>query len=64
MSVKQIKKIIIAMRTIFRFAATKQIPSFKIGGSWRLLCPYIDSWIKQHSQWFPLSIRQGRDEPL
>jgi len=36
-------------RTIYRLAVAKQIPSFKIGGSWRFSRPDIESWIKQQS---------------
>jgi excisionase family DNA binding protein len=36
-------------RTIYRLAAAKKIPAFKIGGSWRFSRPDIDSWIKQQS---------------
>lgn len=36
-------------RTIYRLAAAKQIPAFKVGGSWRFLRTDIDSWIKRQS---------------
>jgi len=36
-------------RTIYRLAASKQIPAFKVGGSWRFSRADIDSWIKQQS---------------
>lgn len=36
-------------RTIYRLAAAKQMPAFKIGGSWRFSRQNIDSWIKQQS---------------
>ena len=36
-------------RTIYRLAAVKQIPAFKVGGSWRFSRADIDSWIKQQS---------------
>ena len=36
-------------RTIYRLAAAKKIPAFKIGGSWRFSRSDIDSWIKQQS---------------
>ena len=47
-------------RTIYRLAAAKQIPSFKIGGSWRFSRPYIDSWIKQQSTVPPLATPRKR----
>jgi excisionase family DNA binding protein len=36
-------------RTIYRLAAAKRIPAFKVGGTWRFSRADIDSWIKQQS---------------
>ncbi len=36
-------------RTIYRLAAAKKIPAFKVGGSWRFPRADIDAWIKQQS---------------
>lgn len=36
-------------RTIYRLAAAKKIPAFKVGGSWRFSLADIDIWIKQQS---------------
>jgi excisionase family DNA binding protein len=36
-------------RTIYRLAGTKQIPAFKVGGSWRFSRVDIDGWIKKQS---------------
>jgi excisionase family DNA binding protein len=36
-------------RTIYRLAAAKKIPAFKVGGSWRFSRGDIDSWIKEQS---------------
>jgi excisionase family DNA binding protein len=36
-------------RTIYRLAAAKKIPAFKVGGSWRFALVDIDRWIKQQS---------------
>lgn len=36
-------------RTIYRLAAAKKIPAFKVGGSWRFSRVDIDCWIKQQS---------------
>ena len=36
-------------RTIYRLAAGKQIPAFKVGGSWRFSRSEIDQWIKSQS---------------
>jgi excisionase family DNA binding protein len=33
-------------RTIYRLAAAKKIPAFKVGGSWRFSRGDIDAWIK------------------
>ena len=36
-------------RTIYRLAASGEIPAFKLGGTWRFLRADIDRWIKQQS---------------
>ena len=36
-------------RTIYRLAGAKQIPAFKVGGSWRFSRSDIDAWIKDQS---------------
>lgn len=36
-------------RTIYRLAAAKQIPAFKVGGSWRFSKADIAEWIKQQA---------------
>lgn len=36
-------------RTIYRLAAAKNIPAFKVGGTWRFSRVDIDRWIKQQS---------------
>jgi excisionase family DNA binding protein len=36
-------------RTIYRLAAAKKIPAFKVGGSWRFSRSDIDVWIRQQS---------------
>lgn len=36
-------------RTIYRLAAAKQMPAFKIGGSWRFSRQDIDSWIQRQT---------------
>jgi excisionase family DNA binding protein len=36
-------------RTIYRLAGAKQIPAFKVGGSWRFSKVDIDLWIKRQS---------------
>lgn len=36
-------------RTIYRLAAAKQIPAFKVGGSWRFSQADITEWIKEQA---------------
>jgi excisionase family DNA binding protein len=36
-------------RTIYRLAAAKKIPAFKVGGSWRFSKADIDGWISRQS---------------
>ncbi|NDC75312.1 DNA-binding protein, partial [bacterium] len=35
--------------TIYRLAGAKQIPAFKVGGSWRFSKADIDRWIREQS---------------
>nr|WP_305854671.1 helix-turn-helix domain-containing protein [Caballeronia sp. Sq4a] len=37
-------------RTIYRLVAAKEIPAFKVGGSWRFSFADIDKWIREQSQ--------------
>jgi excisionase family DNA binding protein len=37
-------------RTIYRLAAAKKIPAFKVGGSWRFSRGGIDEWIRLQAQ--------------
>jgi excisionase family DNA binding protein len=36
-------------RTIYRLAAAKKIPAFKVGGSWRFSRADIEAWIREQS---------------
>ena len=36
-------------RTIYRLAAAKKIPAFKVGGTWRFRTADIDGWIADQS---------------
>jgi excisionase family DNA binding protein len=36
-------------RTIYKLAAARKIPAFKVGGSWRFSATDIDVWIKRQS---------------
>jgi excisionase family DNA binding protein len=46
-------------RTIYRLAAAKKIPAFKVGGTWRFSLADIDRWIKQQSM---EGLAAGREE--
>lgn len=37
-------------RTIYRLAAAKKIPAFKVGGTWRFSKADITEWIQQQTQ--------------
>lgn len=39
----------VTVRTIYRLAAAKKIPAFKVGGRWRFSRTDIDAWIKEQS---------------
>ena len=39
----------VAERTLYRLAAAKKLPAFKVGGTWRFSRTDIDSWINQQS---------------
>jgi len=36
-------------RTIYRLAASKKIPAFKVGNAWRFRLSEIDEWISDQS---------------
>ena len=36
-------------RTVYRLAAAKKLPAFKVGGTWRFMKADIDSWIKSQT---------------
>lgn len=50
MTIKEVSDYLkVTERTIYRLAAGKQIPAFKVGGSWRFSRSEIDLWIKNQS---------------
>lgn len=50
LTVKQVADYLkVTERTIYRLAAGKKIPAFKVGGTWRFSRADIDAWIKQQS---------------
>ena len=55
LTIKQVANYLkVTERTIYRLAAAKKIPAFKVGGTWRFPRADIDNWIKQQS-----SVDQG-----
>lgn len=60
LTIKQVADYLkVTERTIYRLAAAKKIPAFKVGGTWRFSRADIDSWIKQQSM---EALDTGRDE--
>ena len=60
LTIKQVADYLkVTERTIYRLAAAKKIPAFKVGGTWRLSRADIDNWIKQQSM---ESLDTGRQE--
>ena len=50
LTIKQVAEYLkVTERTIYRLAAAKKIPAFKVGGTWRFLQPDIENWIRQQS---------------
>lgn len=50
LTIKQIAEYLkVTERTIYRLAAAKKIPAFKVGGTWRFSLADIDNWIKLQS---------------
>lgn len=39
----------VGKRTVYRLAAAKKIPAFKVGGTWRFQRQEIDQWIKRQT---------------
>ncbi|MDV7212793.1 helix-turn-helix domain-containing protein [Azotobacter beijerinckii] len=50
LTIKQVADYLkVTERTIYRLAAAKKIPAFKVGGTWRFSRADLDNWIKQQS---------------
>ncbi len=50
LTIKQVAEYLkVTERTIYRLAAVKKIPAFKVGGTWRFSRADIDTWIKHQS---------------
>ena len=59
LTIKQVAEYLkVTERTIYRLAAVKKIPAFKVGGTWRFSRADIDRWIAQQS-----SVDQGDRSP-
>jgi excisionase family DNA binding protein len=43
------KYVKVTERTIYKLAAARKIPAFKVGGSWRFSKAEIDQWIRVQS---------------
>jgi excisionase family DNA binding protein len=51
LTIKQVAEYLkVTDRTIYRLAATKRIPAFKVGGTWRFRKLDIDGWISAQSR--------------
>ena len=50
LTIKQVANYLkVTERTIYRLAAAKKIPAFKVGGTWRFPRADIDQWIKRQT---------------
>jgi excisionase family DNA binding protein len=50
LTIKQVAEYLkVTDRTIYKLAAAKKIPAFKIGGTWRFSRADIDRWIAQQT---------------
>lgn len=51
LTIKQVAEYLkVTERTIYRLAAAKKIPAFKVGGTWRFSRVDIENWIKRQSE--------------
>ena len=51
LTIKQVADYLkVTERTIYRLAAAKQIPAFKVGGTWRFSRAEINQWIQRQSE--------------
>lgn len=53
----------VGKRTVYRLAASKKIPAFKVGGAWRFKRQDIDRWIAAQSQENLDSVSTPMDSP-
>jgi excisionase family DNA binding protein len=51
LTIKQVAELLkVTERTIYRLAAAKQIPAFKVGGTWRFSRAEINQWIQRQQE--------------
>ena len=51
LTIKEVSEYLkVTERTIYRLAAAKKIPGFKVGGAWRFSKAEIDQWIRRQSE--------------
>ncbi len=51
LTLKQVAQFLkVTERTIYRLAAAKKIPAFKVGGTWRFSKAEISQWIQQQTK--------------
>lgn len=51
LTIKQVADYLkVTERTIYRLAAAKKIPAFKVGGTWRFSRNELDLWIKRRTE--------------
>lgn len=51
LTIKQVADYLkVTERTIYRLAAAKRIPAFKVGGTWRFSRADLDQWIQRQQK--------------
>jgi excisionase family DNA binding protein len=51
LTIKEVSEYLkVTERTIYRLAAAKKIPGFKVGGAWRFSRAEIEQWIRRQSE--------------
>jgi len=51
LTIKQVADYLkVTERTIYRLAAAKKIPAFKVGGTWRFSRADLDQWIQRQQK--------------
>lgn len=61
LTIKQVAEYLrVTERTIYRLAAARQVPSFKVGGVWRFSRADLDTWIRHQSAAVPAETAQTK----